>query len=421
MPITEGILVKPVGMGDISTVVGIGGPPYDLGYMITNGTINKWAKYKPVAYAEWGEMTEAQRALTKYGLTAPGEQTSLVGVITSADWVYTRPSGGSSSPFRMLDFDGYYPEAIPPVESVRDPLVVYRALQSSLNLDRYISTTISRYAIGWEDLPSVNGMYLCAAFSNNASFTISGSTQKVIYKTSSQTFSNSPTLQLTSAELNTLQSGGYTYYLLCAAKVAKTTFGANEDAAQRFRVLPSADKSDLTGALQFSNGLAARVEFKTACFTSNPTSASAFTDVTDYTEARVDPQYLLIRNYYLHLGLDITAFEDMDCTLTATALSIGVPGGTAGITQTFAGTGPGYIPIMTSGGLRNSSFTAVNTLTIPAGETQRVYFLFSNAILRMDSSGQEQASVTTGQQISPIIRLAQNGTIFANVSINLQN
>ena len=94
-------------IGDISYVLGVGSG--DLGYIIANGNINKFAKYKAFGYQSWGFADNTARntalRLTRYGFsTAAGHIAPSAGVT----WTYTRPTGGSSQPYRALDFDGYY-------------------------------------------------------------------------------------------------------------------------------------------------------------------------------------------------------------------------------------------------------------------------------------------------------------------------
>lgn len=107
------VMTAPIGMGDISTAVGYSS--LDLGTLITNGTINKWAKYKPqkVSGAPVGLLTDAQRRNgagdgSRYGLSVniTGTEAGSLPDIHNSTFSYVgRPTGGiTSEPYRMTDF-----------------------------------------------------------------------------------------------------------------------------------------------------------------------------------------------------------------------------------------------------------------------------------------------------------------------------
>ena len=102
-----------------------------LGAVIANGDINKFARFKAVAYPSGEPISEAQRRSVAHGITIPDVVTSSS--ITGAaiqdaaanDWQYTRPTGGDADPYRMSDFRnenapetsaGYYKDAVPPIQ-----------------------------------------------------------------------------------------------------------------------------------------------------------------------------------------------------------------------------------------------------------------------------------------------------------------
>lgn len=142
-------MTAPIGLGDISSAVNVGpvsGTQYDLGYMIANGNIEAWAKYKPVYHPAAAYVTLDQRKAIFHGFTpvnmthiinnhigAGGGTTSATGTFTSVPtpsaWTYTKPSGGiGTAPYRTFDFlhiegntsqiqsaNGYYKDAKPPI------------------------------------------------------------------------------------------------------------------------------------------------------------------------------------------------------------------------------------------------------------------------------------------------------------------
>ena len=94
-------------ISDIAYVLGVGSGA--IGYIITNGVINKFAKFKAFGYPSWGFADNAARneALrkTRYGFST---SSGHIAPHTDESWVYTKPTGNAAQPFRALDFDGYY-------------------------------------------------------------------------------------------------------------------------------------------------------------------------------------------------------------------------------------------------------------------------------------------------------------------------
>lgn len=93
---------------------------FDLGLLCTSTKINKWSKNKPVNFESWAALTPMQRK----GNAQDESEGYYWGVKMSAgtdhwaamhdvDFSYRRPYGGSISPFRALDFDGYDHNAVP--------------------------------------------------------------------------------------------------------------------------------------------------------------------------------------------------------------------------------------------------------------------------------------------------------------------
>lgn len=106
----------PITTTDLATVLQTSS--HDVGTLCSHENINKWAKYKPVRYATTTKLTEAQLKSTNYGLQAYAlpnvienvnksfsNSTSMSTIIgTPTEWPYRKPTGGSSSPYRMGDF-----------------------------------------------------------------------------------------------------------------------------------------------------------------------------------------------------------------------------------------------------------------------------------------------------------------------------
>lgn len=103
----------------------------NLGMVITNGAINKWAKCKPFRFGKWNYASDSERDADRKemhqgllmttaenaGVTSTKGKTYLadlayraLNVAGTPNWEYLRPRGVTdvyNEPFRTLDFDGY--------------------------------------------------------------------------------------------------------------------------------------------------------------------------------------------------------------------------------------------------------------------------------------------------------------------------
>lgn len=141
------IMTTPISIGDISQAVGL--TSGDLGTLIVDGLINKWAKWKPFRSSSPGfpfdrtlstpELRSPDRAAAalnaNYGMSIPvtGYSTinQMIANLSAAEWTYLKPRGGNNNePFRALDFDGYESGATPPITP----------LQSTTNINSSEST-----------------------------------------------------------------------------------------------------------------------------------------------------------------------------------------------------------------------------------------------------------------------------------------
>ena len=92
-------------LGDIQTV--LGESANSLGNLCKSSHINMWSRIKPIKYASWttnnGGATDSDG--NPYGIEVP----SSGSVLDCAEYLLThvKPTGGSSSPYRALDFNGY--------------------------------------------------------------------------------------------------------------------------------------------------------------------------------------------------------------------------------------------------------------------------------------------------------------------------
>ncbi len=118
--------------------------------------INKWAKYKPVAYngltgsqldstthkwksnANWWKGADGQCGMTFTTYTALGTPSSgfLAQLLAgNLGWGYTPPSGASTQPLRAFDFIQYLHTAPKPVTGIPDTLRLYGGGKLHIQLD----------------------------------------------------------------------------------------------------------------------------------------------------------------------------------------------------------------------------------------------------------------------------------------------
>lgn len=120
-----GIIQAPVSIADVQSALGT--TANDLGTLCTHTNINKWAKYKPVIQPvlmiprteparENAFKTQTLGTETLfYGMRGKlnGGADSIVTRLHGAYEYVGRPQGGSNSPYRLTDFEGYNANAQP--------------------------------------------------------------------------------------------------------------------------------------------------------------------------------------------------------------------------------------------------------------------------------------------------------------------
>lgn len=81
--------------------------------------INKWSKYKPVAYPQpftdnYPNWYKSGKGDCGYNIVASG---NIRDSVNAGSWDYILPQGGESEPFRLGDFRGYNTKAVPFIKS----------------------------------------------------------------------------------------------------------------------------------------------------------------------------------------------------------------------------------------------------------------------------------------------------------------
>lgn len=195
MSYSGGIVSKPVTMTDIAQAVG--NASRSLGYLITNGSIKKWAKKKPVRYDTNSAITDAQRksANHSFSFTSYANLSSLMDAAVALGqsgeaWTYNRPRGVYSNvrePFRMLDFDGYNSNIISeyaPFRYILNPRVAILSDTITAQID---PTVPSSGVWSQSDFVDIDGKYIGCAFREHGrtglpqAFTIENGTPSGLY------------------------------------------------------------------------------------------------------------------------------------------------------------------------------------------------------------------------------------------------
>lgn len=156
---TSGSIPVGVSIYDIQSV--LGSSLNDIGRLITEGGINKWAKYKPIkraglqfndqldtdftwkSTATWWKGTNGQCGMTFATFNSLGSNTISTAntflyelISGNLGWGYERPTGGVNAfPFRFFDFNQYDHSAPKPVSGVYDNLQLYGGGKLTVRLD----------------------------------------------------------------------------------------------------------------------------------------------------------------------------------------------------------------------------------------------------------------------------------------------
>lgn len=151
---STGIITAPVGIQDVQQALGDGRT--DLGTLCKSNNINMWAKYKPVVKNmidttpqlnsdsgktwkningtgglgtdAWFRATAGNFGITPCAISYSTDNNRMLTALNSLandyingglnGWTYTKPGGGSSSPYRLIDFNRYNHLAPQPVKTV---------------------------------------------------------------------------------------------------------------------------------------------------------------------------------------------------------------------------------------------------------------------------------------------------------------
>ena len=141
MSIVEGTIVKPVSIEDVKKVLGV--TENDLGKLCKSDKINMWCRYKPVPYPSYSETNRWKLGVGIYiGDFSDTPEDIALAEQGAYKWIYQRPTGDKSSPYRLTDFMGYNPDCRCPLTFSMPKDIVYGDLSNgvSINFDEDVSS-----------------------------------------------------------------------------------------------------------------------------------------------------------------------------------------------------------------------------------------------------------------------------------------
>ena len=119
--------------------------------------INKWSKWKPVSINKVTPITAGDLKDIDYGLKPPKTSTDYT-TIVDTKWTYTKPTGSSTSPFRIGDFRNYYHNA-GAIASAEQNVKINKATNTTKMFGLSMNTGESDDQIGLTDFGGVIGSY----------------------------------------------------------------------------------------------------------------------------------------------------------------------------------------------------------------------------------------------------------------------
>lgn len=408
-----GTVIAADGTGDLQVCFG-SSQKSKYWYFVTNAAnINKWARFKPFIknasytdhYDDNNSARRAGAASVNYGLSAPSAQADFRNTM-GVSWPYANPSGGSSEPLRVQDFEGYNGEAAAPVDP---PGAIDISLSSgaSLSFGAYLAPTpAGGDTMSWEDLPASVGNYnLCVIFSKDANF--SNTSGNLIAKTSTDKIGTSGlVLDITNSELEQLRSSNFKYYYIVGRSTALNGLQDPGTNSATYLALPAPnDSNDLKNTITIRAAAVASVTISKYATAQSPSRANQFFPASPYVgpeSTPYDPDDYLLQStapYWFHLALDITA--------GSSAFTIG--NAKLALSQTF-NSGSGFsTPVNCT--LYNSSFSQQTQITIPAGTTQTVYLVAAAPLLGLNQDG-SRGGAAANQYFSTRVKIYNGNTMI---------
>ena len=134
-----------------------------ISFFDSRAVINIWSFRKPYSSsADMFKLTDAQIRAINCGLT-PKQVSSYTSIPSAMDgnmngWVYTRPSGGENSPYRVGDYVGYYPGASPMIRDLQVPATVSNQFSNTISVSAIVGQQDGK-SVTLKDLSTLTDAY----------------------------------------------------------------------------------------------------------------------------------------------------------------------------------------------------------------------------------------------------------------------
>ncbi len=221
MSVNNGIITSPVSIDDVKNV--LGESSNDLATLCKSGNINMWAKYKPTSYAapfpaDWYKAGDGNYGLNISGSNRVTTWSALVAEYAKTNNgygdMYKRPSGSSSSPYRLGDFRGYNHNANPEIKDYLGVSTV--VISQSFNVTvEYNAVTTDGDQLSFTDVGDFKNLYFGYVVLNSSKsfYTI---------RTASNTVANGD--YTVNFPANTFSEGTYYLYpMFCSANYSSSS------------------------------------------------------------------------------------------------------------------------------------------------------------------------------------------------------
>lgn len=148
----------------VANEMGLGGAPFTVGALCSHPSVNMWSMYKPIRYNKSTGLTEQDYKDANYGFII-SSQNRFSELRRAAEanegWVYDKPTGGATSPYRLGDFRKYDHHA-----TELFPLELSGTFEIGSTL--YISTPTDLKGLTlwgeWQEFQGTSTQYLNAGF-----------------------------------------------------------------------------------------------------------------------------------------------------------------------------------------------------------------------------------------------------------------
>lgn len=364
----------------------------DVGRLCTHPSINMWSKYKPVDFNKLTELLPSEFASTNFGLTPPTPTTNYVTAVNQK-WSYRRPQGGSTSPFRVADFNNYNSNA-GEVASVMGDIEINTSNITSRPIALMMNVSGGETLIGINDfVGEIGSYYYGVVFESGTTY----NTKHI--KTATSTISeggNTFDVLMNEPPFSTLQLNPIKlYHVLVNESVPSMTSLGN--VTRNFLSIPS-DGENIS-EITTKTGADFAMNFKQV----GTVAGGAMQDIDTYIGIDA-PFFMTGGNIFFRVELVNSYTESRTFAITNLKISVN---------PTFFGDSFTADSI-----LLNSSGTPVTSVNVGAGQTVSVYVGANNLLNRSNGA---IATPQQGTEIYSMIKLMRGNDRLTEVSFKIKS